>query len=70
MENERLITSYLNTKSTSMIIISHRFETIKNCSKILVLENSKIESFGNPDQLLLNSMEFRRLFGGNNETKI
>lgn len=62
---EKSITEYLNNSEfTSMIVISHRYETIRECSKIAVLENARIDSIGNTKALLSNSPVYRSLFGG------
>jgi ABC-type multidrug transport system fused ATPase/permease subunit len=34
------------------IIIAHRFDTIRNCDKIVVIDDSKIVESGNYDELI------------------
>lgn len=66
IETERCITEYLHThtKNVTMLVISHRLETIRNCDKILVLNEHGIESSGTHKQLLLESATYNALFGG------
>lgn len=65
IETEMAISEYINNISdnTTMLIISHRFETIKNCNKILVLNNHKIEDIGTHKELLKRSPTYVSLFG-------
>lgn len=71
VETERNITQYLQKffETTTMLIVSHRLETIKNCDRILVLNGHAIECSGNHQQLLEESLTYCSLFGGEkNET--
>lgn len=65
IETEKSITEYLcNIGYTSMLIISHRLETIKTCDKIAVLENAEVACIGTANDLYDNSPVYRGLFGG------
>lgn len=65
VETEKSITDYLSTFSdnATMLIISHRVEAIKNCSRIMVLDQHKIVDVGTHDELLKNSPIYFKLFG-------
>ena len=41
-------------KEGTILIVTHRMNSIKNCDKILVLEEGKIAEFDNPKKLLSN----------------
>ena len=43
-----------SVKDTTMIIISHRFATVRNTDKIIVIENGKIEEEGKHNDLMQN----------------
>lgn len=53
-ESERLIQAALNSasKSRTVIIIAHRFSTIRNADKIVVLNNGTISEIGKHDYLI------------------
>ena len=38
-------------KERMVIVIAHRFSTIQNATKIIVLNNKKIEALGTPQEL-------------------
>ena len=42
-------------KEATILIVTHRMNSIKNCDKILVLEDGKIAEFDKPNNLLSNS---------------
>lgn len=65
VETEKSITKYLSSMSdnTTMLIISHRLEAIKNCNKIMVLDEHRIVDVGTHDELLRSSPVYSRLFG-------
>lgn len=65
VETERLISDAVNAllPESTKIIISHRFETIRECDKIIVLNNHEVEAIGTCDQLMRNSTSFKMLFG-------
>jgi ABC-type multidrug transport system fused ATPase/permease subunit len=50
----------LNGKCT-IVIVAHRFSTIKHCDKIVVLANGKVVSEGKFDELIIKSNEFKKL---------
>ena len=39
-------------KEATILIVTHRIKSIKNCDKILVLENGKVAEFDTPNKLL------------------
>ena len=52
---------------TTLIVISHKVETLKFCDKIIELENGKIKFFDKYQNLLKKSNSFRRLILKYNE---
>lgn len=46
------------------ITISHRYRSLTNCDRIIVLKDGKIDSVGTDSELLTTSNEYRTLFGG------
>jgi ATP-binding cassette subfamily C protein len=65
IKNEELIRKSIeNIKGNITIIsISHKFYTIKNCDHIFLINNGKIEAQGNYSKLLKESQLFRELEG-------
>lgn len=65
IETEKAISEYIDSasKNATMLIISHRLETIKNCDKILVLNEHKIEDSGTHKDLLKKSPTYAAMFG-------
>ena len=65
VETEKNITEYLSgiSDDTTMLIISHRLEAIKNCNKIMVLDNHRIVDVGTHYKLLRSSPIYFELFG-------
>ena len=45
----------------TILIIAHRLSTIVNCDRILVIEDGKISSQGSHEELLKNSITYKRL---------
>ena len=52
--SEKIIIDFINEflKDKTIFIISHRFSTIKNCTKILVLKNGKLIESGEHKRLI------------------
>jgi len=46
---------------TTIILVAHRIQTIKNCDRIIFIRNGRIEATGRWDELLQNSPEFCKL---------
>lgn len=65
IETEKAISKYINsiTNNITLLIISHRLETIRNCDKILVLNDHKIEASGTHIELLNSSPIYAAMFG-------
>lgn len=65
IETEKAISEYISSISqdATMLIISHRLETIKNCDNILVLNEHKIEDLGTHKDLLKRSPTYAAMFG-------
>lgn len=65
IETEKAISKYINSISNNitLLIISHRLETIRNCDKILVLNDHKIEASGTHIELLNSSPTYAAMFG-------
>ena len=49
------------SKNITTVIIAHRLNTIKNCDCIYYLENGRIKSYGTYEELILKSVEFKKL---------
>ena len=67
VDTESIITNELKdcTKRKMGIVISHRYNSLSNCDKIIVLKDGKVEAIGT-DKILNDSCdEYISLFGGN-----
>ncbi len=53
----------------TMVVISHRLQTIRDCDRILVLKEGRIAGNGTHEELLKGCPAYRELFGGENERK-
>ena len=62
--NERDIVSAIKNgqDKRTIIIISHRLDTIKHCDKIFVVEGTQVKESGSCQELLKSSQYFRELF--------
>ncbi len=49
-------------KDRTMLVIAHRFSTIKNVQKIIVFENGKIIDFGTHAELMQHCPTYKRLY--------
>ena len=49
-------------KDYTILIIAHRLSTIKNCDKILLISNGKVEAEGTHEQLLKKSKMYKDLY--------
>ena len=49
-------------KGRTMLVIAHRFSTIKNVQKIIVFENGRIVDFGSHEELMERCRTYRRLY--------
>ena len=67
VESEKKITNEIMKFSgkRTMIIVSHRINTIKDCDIIYYLKNGKIVNFGNYSQLMKVSKDFKALANDN-----
>lgn len=65
VETEKLITQMLNEKmmDATLIVISHRFESIRNCQKIVVLNDHTVEAIGTHESLIGSSDTYKALYG-------
>ena len=63
-ESERIVQNAINNliKGRTTIVIAHRLSTIHNADKIFLLDNGKIITSGNHEQLIDNSMEYKSLY--------
>ena len=50
------------TKGKTTLVIAHRLSTIINCHKIYVIENGKVTSEGNHEQLLNSSKTYKNFY--------
>lgn len=46
------------------ITISHRYQSLANCDRIIVLKDGKIDCVGTENELMIWSSEYKTLFGG------
>ncbi|MCG9910832.1 MAG: ATP-binding cassette domain-containing protein [Flavobacteriales bacterium] len=55
-ESERMVQDALDElmKNRTSFVIAHRFATIKNCNKILVMDKGEIKEFGTHEELMSN----------------
>ena len=53
---------YKITKDTTTIIVSHRFSTVKNADKILVIDKGKIIEQGTHHELMLNKNHYYKMY--------
>ena len=60
---EKMVIEEINNlkEKITIIIIAHRLSTVKNCDKIFLLEKGKIKVEGNYEELLKNSLDFKKL---------
>lgn len=49
-------------KDKSLLLISHRFSTVRNAGRIIILENGKIAEEGTHDKLMSKDGEYSKLF--------
>lgn len=63
VDNEKKIQESLSNliKDKTVVIISHRMKSIENADKIVVLENGRVESQGNHEELLQKSKVYNNL---------
>ena len=61
---QKHISMYLEGEKCTRIIVSHRLSTIKQCSKILVLDQGRIVEAGSYDQLSVPGTCFSMLMSG------
>lgn len=65
VETESQIVSHLRefSDNTTMLVISHRPAAIKNCNRIIVLNDKTIEADGNREELAEHSNNYREMLG-------
>ena len=51
-----------NLENKTVIIVAHRLSTIKNCDKIIFIEDGKVEAQGSFDELLKTCEKFNNLY--------
>ena len=63
VDNEKKIQESLSNliKDKTVVIISHRMKSIENADKIVVLENGRVESQGDHEELLQKSKVYKNL---------
>lgn len=61
-DTEMKIKNAISTSQKTMLIVSHRFSTISNCDKVIVLKGGMVAEIGNPFGLLEQKGVFYRLF--------
>lgn len=61
-ENVIFDTIYHKLKNKTMLIISHRLNTIKNCDKIIVLDKGKVVEEGTHEELILKRAKYYELW--------
>lgn len=65
VETEKFIIQMLKEKmiDATVIVISHRFETIRNCQRIVVLNDHTVEAIGTHESLMDDSATYKALYG-------
>lgn len=65
-ETEKRIIDYIQSefKETTTLVISHRLMPVANCDRIYVLDNHRIKCCGKHEDLINNSAEYKKMFGG------
>ncbi|MBE6719318.1 MAG: ABC transporter ATP-binding protein [Ruminococcaceae bacterium] len=53
---------YSDLRDTTIIIIAQRISSVQEADKIIVLDDGKIESVGNHDELMQNSVIYKEIF--------
>jgi HlyD family secretion protein len=61
LTESNVINSVRKLKNKTLFLISHNFSTIKNCDKIIFLEDGKVEEVGNYTELVKKNKNFNRL---------
>lgn len=61
LTEKKVINSVRKLKNKTLFLISHNFNTIKNCDKIIFLEDGKVEDIGNYWELVKKNEKFARL---------
>jgi len=61
LTESNVINSIRQLKNKTLFLISHNFSTIKNCDKIIFLEDGKIEDVGNYTELIKKNKKFASL---------
>lgn len=64
--NEQKVTRYLRNIGSTQIIIAHRFSSIIDADRIVVLNNGRIEGIGTHEELLNSNEYYMKLYKGNN----
>ena len=63
-ETERLVQSGIEKllASRTSFVVAHRLSTIRDCDKIMVINNGRIEEVGNHDELIRNKGSYYDLY--------
>jgi len=61
LTESNVINSVRKLKNKTLFLISHNFNTIKNCDKIIFLEDGKVEDIGNYWELVKKNKKFASL---------
>jgi ATP-binding cassette subfamily B protein len=67
VKTEEQIKKILNENKKTRMLISHRLKALQSADRILVLKDGSIEAIGTPEQLLINSESFKKIFEIQNE---
>ena len=63
--NEKKITEYLSSIGSTQIIIAHRFSSIVDADRIIVLDKGEVKGIGSHDELLFENEYYITLYKGN-----
>jgi ATP-binding cassette subfamily B protein len=66
-KTEAHISAVLSEAKKTRILISHRLKALQSADRIMVLKDAEIEAIGTPEQLLIHSESFNKIFEIQNE---
>jgi ATP-binding cassette subfamily B protein len=70
-ENEALVQESVArlVQGRTLIVIAHRLSTIQTADKIFVINNGNVEAVGTHDELLANSILYKKMWEAHSQVK-